>query len=97
MTIVVFRTERRKDGETIALFPTIPADVDGSLCQSYQHTGQHSAANYWHVINHTRPATPAENGELMAELVERGYTDLAPRLKVGWRCHNNRRMAAAVS
>ena len=69
-TPTVFRIYRH--GEGIALFPTLPADFQGH-CLCYQHVGQHGAADHAHVIASTRPATPGEYAELMAELSEIGY------------------------
>lgn len=70
-TPTIFRAYR--NGETIALFPTIPADIKAQHCQSYVHVGQHGAADPHHVISRTRPATPDEYGHLLRELREVGY------------------------
>lgn len=73
ITKVVFR--KFKEGDVIALFPEIPAKLDGGwLCWSYMHIGQHGAANpgAW-LINETTPATPAEYADLKAELEDIGY------------------------
>ena len=69
-TPVIFR--RYPDGDIIAFLPTIPADPQGN-CLAYQHIGQHGAADPAHVIAHTRPATPDEYRDLMAELTGIGY------------------------
>ena len=69
-TPTIFRKYR--DGEIIALFPTIPADLDGN-CSSYVHVGQHGAADPGHVIARTRPATSDEYADLLAELTDIGY------------------------
>lgn len=61
------------NGEIIALFPQIAASMNGGLCASYTHIGQHSAATPQLVINHTRLATPNEYKELHAELEQIGY------------------------
>lgn len=74
-TPVIFRTWI-VEGDTIALFPTIPWDEFGAECASYQHIGQHDAADPDSVIQQTRPATPEETEELMAELLSIGYDDL---------------------
>lgn len=68
---VIFRTFR--DGEVIALFPDIPADATGHDVQSYQHVGQHGAADYALVMGMTRPATFDQATPLRDELTERGY------------------------
>jgi len=64
----------------IAMFPQIAASVDGVLCQSYMHVGQHSAATPELVYNGTRPAIPGEYADLKTELEAIGY-----RLKIGKR------------
>ena len=75
-TPVVFRRERRKDGEVTAVFPTIPADVHGRAMQCYAHVGQHSGCSReWY--NGTRAAKPDEYRDLARELEQYGY-----RLKV---------------
>jgi hypothetical protein len=66
------------DNLIIALFPEIPADVYGMHCTSYEHIGQHGAADYQHVIQNTNPALPREYADLLAELREIGYDDLEP-------------------
>jgi hypothetical protein len=71
-TVTVFRAW--DDGSIIALFPEVRADVSGKHCQSYQHIGQHGAADYAYVLDLTRPARPAELAELAEELTEIGYT-----------------------
>ena len=69
-TVVVFRVWR-KGGDVLALFPL--EDGGRGLCMSYQHVGQHGAADYGLCIGRTRPATPAEYSDLAAELREIGY------------------------
>jgi hypothetical protein len=71
---VVFRVW--PNGDVIALFPDEPADNEGH-CMSYEHFGQHGAADYRHVSSQTRPATTEEAAELKAELENIGYK-LAP-------------------
>ena len=54
--LAIFR--RWKDsGDVIALFPAIPADIDGRYCLSYEHVGQHGAADFHGVVRRTLPAT----------------------------------------
>lgn len=62
------------DGDVIALFPEIPSDYQGYLCESYMHVGQHGAADTGAVIDQTRPALPEEYRGLLRELGGRGYT-----------------------
>lgn len=67
---VIFRAERSGPfkGEITAVFPTIAADYAGRLMQCYAHIGQHCAGSLdWY--RSTRPATPEESADLLAELV----------------------------
>lgn len=76
---VVFR---RTEYGVIALFPFIPATITGAQdeCMSYAHTGQHGAAEYGHVINHSTGLDPEirkdrdDQDDLLAELRKIGYT-----------------------
>ncbi len=72
-TLVVFRKWRSgfNKGEAIALFPEIVSTP--GLCSSYEHIGQHSGADYHHVIAKTTPATEECYRELKAELETIGY------------------------
>lgn len=67
------------DGEVIALFPQIAAQVGGYLCQSYIHVGQHGAANTEIVVRQTRLATEEEYRVLLAELEEIGYNPVVAK------------------
>lgn len=68
-TPVVFRKYgARKGGEIIALFPTVLGTYDPYTCSSYVHVGQHGSADPRHVVNDTRPASPAEYEDLKREL-----------------------------
>lgn len=69
-TVVVFRMF--KDGEVLALFPDIVNYRNGE-CESYQHVGQHGAADYGHCIQITTPAKPDEYADLQCELEGMGY------------------------
>lgn len=73
MTKVIFRKFR--NGEVIALFPQEPATLDGWLCVSYMHVGQHSAASPW-IVDNTKAATEEEYRKLLYELQGIGYNDL---------------------
>lgn len=64
---VVFRAWRDKPHTIIALFPYEEADPHGR-CLSYEHIGQHGAADYAHVIASTFPATPKGYARLKHEL-----------------------------
>lgn len=70
-TVVVFR--KFKDwNDIVALFPEEVNYPDGS-CESYQHIGQHGAANYQHCIRTSVPAKPNEYKDLQRELEKIGY------------------------
>jgi hypothetical protein len=89
---VVFR--RWKDsGDIIALFPELPADLYGQYCDSYEHVGQHGGADYWGVIQHTTPTSPAEAADLAEELTRIGY-NLRPIKRASWKHHEKRLRAA---
>ena len=72
-TPVIFRVlqERGRDCEVFALFPTLPAY--DHYVTSYQHIGQHCAADYGLCVKHSRPAQPAEYADLLEELTRVGY------------------------
>jgi hypothetical protein len=76
---VVFRVW--PDGDVIALFPRIAANVDGYECQSYEHVGQHGGADPMAIVQATRLAKPAEYRELARELRGLGY-----KLRIAKRC-----------
>lgn len=80
-TVTVFR--RWPSGEILALFPGLPG-ATGYEVLSYEHTGQHSAADYQHCIAATRPATPAQYRPLARELRRIGYR-LAIRQRAQYR------------
>lgn len=65
---VIFRKYRNKEGEVIAVFPQIPADSYGYMMQCYVHNGQHVSADYGHILNKTRRATPEEYAPLKREM-----------------------------
>lgn len=64
-TVVVFRMW---DGEVIALFPTILATMERQHCLSFQHVGQHCAADPNFVIRNSLPAKPLDYKGLKGEL-----------------------------
>lgn len=66
----------QKGGEVIALFPEEPWNPDKGTIASYMHVGQHSDAEYHHVLDKTRPASESERQPLLAELTSIGYDDL---------------------
>ena len=69
-TKVIFRVF--KEGDVIALFPAISDSLNGYLCSSYQHIGQHGSATP-DLVQNTRLAKPAEYADLLAELKKIGY------------------------
>lgn len=69
-TIVIFRVWKGQ-GDVIALFPKY--FYRAGMCLSYQHVGQHSEADYTHVVSGTRLALKKEYAELAKELRQIGY------------------------
>lgn len=70
-TDVIFR--RFRDGDVIALFPTLPGTNDWpNDCQSYQHVGQHGTASVFLTLD-TKPAAPEHYAALLRELISLGY------------------------
>jgi hypothetical protein len=91
-TLVVFR--RWKDtGDLIALFPEIPSDINGWFAESFMHVGQHSGADYFGVIQATRPVSAEEAESLAEELKRIGYK-LRPIKRASYRIHEARRAEA---
>lgn len=74
---MIFRVWRGDPATTLALFPELPANREPYCCLSFEHIGQHGAADYRLVLQKTRPARPQEYAELKQELEGRGY-----RLKI---------------
>ena len=90
---VVIRVWKGDDADVFALFPVDPADNYGHLCTSYQHIGQHSAADYALCISKSRPATRREAAPLLTELRRIGYQ---PRvLQRASRRHHEQRLSTA--
>jgi len=78
---VIWRTWKSgpAKGEIIALFPTVPADMTGRLVVSYEHIGQHGAADPHVVMRQTPPAYEEDwpkFSALLSELREIGYQNL---------------------
>jgi hypothetical protein len=91
--VVVFRRWDDPSGDVIALFPEIPADIEGQYCLSYEHVGQHGGADYRNVIANTVPAPVKEAARLARELELIGYR-VMPVRRATWRHHERRRAAA---
>lgn len=69
VTPVIFRRMNKgHGGEIIAVFPTDAASYRDYECGCYVHVGQHSACDPWHIMRHSKLATPAEYADLKAEL-----------------------------
>lgn len=75
ITPVIFRTwPKGPRSAVIALFPFDAGTVGQPwTCSSYEHVGQHGAADPTAVVRSTRPATRAEIAPLAAELRSIGY------------------------
>lgn len=57
--------------DVIAFMPD--SETNPGRVLSYEHIGQHGEADYGGLLPVTRPATPAEYADLLAELVSIGY------------------------
>ena len=70
LEVVFRRWPEAQGGDVIALFPNMAEtdEYNADRVMSYQHVGQHGAADYAHVVNVTRPATLLEFAPLLAEL-----------------------------
>lgn len=88
-TKVVFR--KFNDGDIIALFFEISADIYGRFCQSYMHVGQHGGADAKGLFNNTKLAKPNEYESLKKELEEIvGYNlDICNRIQWKNYCRYN--------
>lgn len=65
-TVVIFR-KYKNNGDILALFPELPWSGDSNVT-SYEHMGQHGAADYNHCLDITKPAKPEEYAALKKEL-----------------------------
>lgn len=72
---VIFRKWKPKyagiGDNVLAMFPDLK-EFSGYVT-SYEHIGQHGAADYASCIAHTRPAKPSEYKDLKKELETIGY------------------------
>jgi len=91
VTAVVYR--RWNNGDIIALFPELPSDYQGWYCDSYEHIGQHGGADYYAVIQATRPVSVEDAAPLARELERIGYV-LKPIKKASPKVHEQRRATA---
>ena len=92
-TKVLFR--KWHNGDVIAIFPDVLADMSPHHCSSYERAGQHGAACPDICRDLTDPATPAEYADLAAELAWLNY-DLAPVKRVPRDSMDKRRAALAT-
>ena len=90
-TKVIFRTFRAS-GDTIALFPEIPADRHGDFCQSHPQGARSPMGTEF--VSRTRQATEEEIAPLRAELEAIGYTELQTVHRVTFAMHRARRKEA---
>ena len=88
-TLTIFRKFKQSKlpyyNDIIALFPEI-YQMTGKI-MSYMHVGQHSMADYHHVINKTKPANPEEYQDLKTELESMGYNLKVRRKWIRSRSH----------
>ena len=71
---VIFRKWKKSEGGSIiALFPQIPVSTNSRFVLSYEHIGQHGAADPLIVKSKTVPAKLSDYKELKEELENRGY------------------------
>ena len=75
------------------MFPEIPTDIFGYYCEAYEHVGQHGGANYYGVIQATRPADEQASATLSEELTRIGYK-LKPIKRASQTVHESRRATA---
>ena len=91
--VVVFR-RWKENGDVIALFPALPADLYGEYCDAYEHVGQHGGADYHGVVQHTRPCSLNDAADLVTELRRIGYI-LRPIRRASRVHHEARRRLAS--
>lgn len=92
MTPVIFR--KFKEGDVIAILPTLLGDYDLATCLSYMHVGQHGACEPDGLVQITTLARPEEYASLLKELEGIGYSDLKvyKRLQYKWREEREREL-----
>lgn len=72
-TDIIFRYDTSKDFKG-TIFAIMPHDAErNGMVTYYQHVGQHSSGEYYHMIRTSRPATEIEAADLKAELKSIGY------------------------
>ena len=86
-TKVIFR--QWADGSIIALFPELQGDQSFYNCLSYEHTGQHGAADIVGVIRDTFKPYAGKADDLKKELETIGY-NLDVKQRYSWTMLHNR-------
>lgn len=89
---VLFRQERaaRGDWRPVAVFPTLPAGMDGASATVFSHVGQHGAGSHeWY--RETKPATAEQAARLRAELESAPYAYRLDPVKRWTETHDARR------
>lgn len=73
-TVPVVLRAWKPDGELLALFPTLPANLNGDLCDSYGFCDGQSGADYHGCIRQSHPVDSAGvRRELIQRLERLGY------------------------
>ena len=75
-----------RNGDIIAILPTLPGTSSPYTCEMYEHVGQHGAGDPQSVIRKTKNATRSEYAALLKELHKIGYRNLVvhTRYQSGW-------------
>jgi len=80
--VVIFRVW--PDGGVIALWPHYYYYLTSyPYCRSYEHIGQHGAADYDLVLTRTRPAKQSEYADLLEELRSLGHNPVIRQRRLG--------------
>lgn len=91
---IIFRKwPASEGGGVIALFPTMLGTSNLHTCNSYEHIGQHGAADPQGVIQRTKAARPSEYASLLKELHKIGYRNLVIKQRYQHSYLDDRRIA----
>lgn len=91
--VIYRRWKGNNGGDIIALFPEIPSDIYGRFCLSYEHVGQHGGADFYGVVQATKPVSLEDAADLFRELEQIGYI-LRPIKRASFKVHEARRATA---